>query len=87
MALCERTEELLLETSLLKSFKKLQKYHEEWKEIGPVPADKKDEIWERFKTATDKINDRRREHYALIEEDQKKTSTQKLPCANRQRRY
>ncbi len=72
IALCEHTEELLLETSLLKSFKKLQKYHEDWKELGPVPADKKDEIWERFKTATDKINERRREHYAIIEEDQKK---------------
>ncbi len=72
IALCEKTEELLLETSVIKSFKKLQKYHEEWKELGPVPADKKEEIWERFKNATDKINDRRREHYALIEEDQDK---------------
>ncbi len=72
ISLCEHTEELLLETSVLKTFKKLQKFHEEWKEIGPVPADKKDEIWERFKTATDKINERRREHYTIIEEDQKK---------------
>ena len=72
IALCEKTEELLLETSVIKSFKKLQKLHEEWKEIGPVPADKKDEIWERFKNATDKINERRREHYASIEEEQKK---------------
>jgi len=72
IALCEKTEELLLETSIIKSFKKLQKYHEEWKEIGPVPADKKDEIWERFKNTTDKINDRRREHYSLIEKDQQK---------------
>jgi hypothetical protein len=72
IALCERTEELLLETSILKSFKQLQKYHEEWKEIGPVPPDKKDEIWDRFKTATDKINERRREHYARIEEEQVK---------------
>ena len=71
MSLCEKTEELLLETSIIRSFKKLQKLHEEWKEIGPVPADKKDEIWERFKNATDKINDRRREHYARIEEEQK----------------
>ncbi|MEI7980587.1 MAG: DUF349 domain-containing protein [Bacteroidota bacterium] len=77
MALCEKTEELLLETSVLKSFKKLQKYHEEWKELGPVPADKKDEIWERFKTATDKINERRREHYAIIEEDQVKNQETK----------
>ncbi len=72
MALCEKTEELLLETSVLKSFKKLQKYHEEWKEIGPAPADKKDEIWERFKNATDKINERRREHYVRIEDEQSK---------------
>jgi hypothetical protein len=72
IALCEKTEELLLETSVIKSFKKLQKYHEEWKDLGPVPADKKEEIWERFKNATDKLNDRRREHYSLIEEDQVK---------------
>ncbi len=72
IALCEKTEELLLETSIIKSFKNLQKYHEEWKDLGPVPADKKEEIWERFKNASDKINDRRREHYSLIEEDQNK---------------
>ncbi|MDP4282002.1 MAG: DUF349 domain-containing protein [Bacteroidota bacterium] len=72
ISLCEKTEELLLETSILKSFKKLQKYHEEWKEIGPVPADKRDEIWERFKNTTDKINERRREHYAKIEDEQTK---------------
>ena len=71
MAICEKTEELLLETSIIKSFKKLQKLHEEWKEIGPVPADKKDEIWERFKNTTDKINDRRREHYSRVEDEQK----------------
>jgi len=78
LSLCEKTEELLLETSVIKSFKKLQKYHEEWKELGPVPADKKDEIWDRFKNATDKINDRRREHYSLIEEDQNKNHQTKI---------
>jgi len=61
--LCEKAEELLLETNVMKSFKELQKLHEQWKEIGPVPGEKKDEIWDRFKSATDKINSRRREHY------------------------
>ena len=60
--LCERAEELLGEKSMTKAFKELQKLHEEWKEIGPVPQDKKEEIWERFKAATDKINAIRREH-------------------------
>ncbi len=68
--LCEKAEELLLETSIIKSFKQLQQYHEEWKEIGPVPQDKKDELWERFKSATEKINERRREYYTEVQDGQ-----------------
>ncbi len=68
--LCEKTEELLLETSIIKSFKQLQKFHDEWKEIGPVPQEQSDELWERFKAATDKINERRREHYGKLQEEQ-----------------
>ncbi|MCD4697875.1 MAG: DUF349 domain-containing protein, partial [Bacteroidales bacterium] len=69
--LCEKAEELLLETSPLKSFKQLQDYHRQWKEIGPVPQDKKDDLWERFKSTTDKINERRREHYNSLRDGQK----------------
>jgi hypothetical protein len=69
--LCEKAELLLLEKSQTKAFKLLQKYHDEWKEIGPVPQDKKEEVWERFKGTTDKVNQIRREHYAKIEEEQK----------------
>ena len=68
--LCEKAEELLNEKSMTKSFKALQKLHEDWKEIGPVPQDKKDEIWERFKAASDKINQIRREHYSKLQEEQ-----------------
>lgn len=71
MELCEKAEELLIESSILKSFKLLQQYHNQWKEVGPVPQDKKDEIWDRFKSATDKINQRRREHYDNLQEGQK----------------
>jgi hypothetical protein len=70
MELCEKAEELIIEPSVVRSFQQLQKYHEEWKEIGPVPQDKRDEIWERFKTTTDKINERRREHYNILSKDQ-----------------
>ncbi len=72
MELCEKTEELLLETSIIRSFRQLQKHHEEWKDIGPVPADKREEIWGRFKAATDKINERRREYYDTLHEEQEK---------------
>ena len=70
--LCEKAEELLLEQSIIKSFKLLQKYHDEWREIGPVPSENREELWERFKAATDKINQRRKEHYKDIQEDQEK---------------
>ncbi|MEI7594522.1 MAG: DUF349 domain-containing protein [Bacteroidota bacterium] len=61
--LCEKAEELLIETSVNKSFQKLQDYHLRWKEIGPVPSDKKDDIWERFKTVSDQLNERRKDFY------------------------
>lgn len=68
--LAEKTEELLIEKSFTKSFKLLQEYHRQWKEIGPVPHDKSDEIWERFKSASEKVNLRRRDYYQTIAEDQ-----------------
>ncbi len=69
--LCEKAEDLLKEDSILKSFKLLQKYHEEWREVGPVPRENNEEDWERFKDATEKINERRREHYKELQEVQK----------------
>ena len=69
LELCEKAEELLLENNIHVSFKKLQNYHEEWKHIGPVPQDKRDELWERFKNISDQINDRRREFYDKIHEE------------------
>jgi hypothetical protein len=68
--LCEKAEELLLETSIQRAFKKLQEYHREWKELGPAPSDKKDEIWERFKSATDNINEKRYEFYVKQQQEQ-----------------
>ncbi|MDO9254139.1 MAG: DUF349 domain-containing protein [Bacteroidales bacterium] len=67
--LCEKAEELVLEPSITQSFKRLQELHEEWKEVGPVAQDKREEVWDRFKTATEKINDRRHEFYKQIQGD------------------
>lgn len=68
--LCEKAEELILEPSMTKAFKRLQELHDEWKEIGPVPQDKREEVWDRFKMASDKINERRHEFYGKIQEEQ-----------------
>ncbi|MFH0893168.1 MAG: DUF349 domain-containing protein [Bacteroidota bacterium] len=72
MQLCEKAEELLVETSVVKSIQQLQKLHEEWRLSGPVPNDKRDEIWLRFKTASDIINKNRLEYYDSMKEEQEK---------------
>ncbi len=83
LALCEKTEALLLETSLFNAFNTLQQYHNEWKEIGAVPDDKKEEIWLRFKDASDRINLKRREHYDNIIKEQENNYQAKLALCNR----
>jgi hypothetical protein len=70
--LCESAEELLVEPSIIKAFNTLQKYHEQWREIGPVPREQKDDIWERFKAATSKINKKHQEFFETRKEEQKK---------------
>jgi len=76
--LCEKAEELLVEKSILKSFKLLQHYHDKWREIGPVPTDVKEDIWERFKGITDKINQRRKEYYKELQDQQQSNYEAKL---------
>ena len=79
--LCEQAEELLIQDSIGKSFKALQRLHEEWREIGPVPDDKKEEIWERFKNASDQLNKRRRTYYdSLLEEQQNNYNAKVVIC-------
>ena len=78
IALCEKTEALLLEPSIFESFSRLQQYHNDWKEIGPVPEDKKEEIWARFKNASDLINQKRREHYEQMAQEQENNYQAKL---------
>jgi len=70
ISICDKTEELMLEPSIVKSFQLLQTYHDSWKEVGPVPLDKKDEIWQRFSSATEKINQRRQDFYLKLREEQ-----------------
>ena len=80
LELCEKAESLLLD-SINQSFKDLQTLHEQWKEIGPVPEDKKEEVWERFKAASDQINQRRKEHYdKLFAEEQNNYNAKLVLC-------
>ena len=69
-ALCEQAEALAEATSIVEAFHKLQKLHEEWREIGPVALEHKESLWERFKAASTTINRRHQEHFESIEAEQ-----------------
>ncbi len=67
--LCEQAEELIMETSTTKAFKSLQDLRAQWKEIGPVPAEQNEEIWQRFQAAAAQIDERRKEFYEQRKEE------------------
>lgn len=75
--LCEQAEELLLEPNIIKAFNALQKLHDRYREIGPVPRENKDDLWERFKAATTKINKKHQEYFEDRKSEQKKNLEQK----------
>lgn len=69
--LCQKAELLVEDKDPVKAFNELQKLHEEWKEIGPVSKEQREEIWERFKAATSKINKRHQDFFSNLKEEQK----------------
>lgn len=81
--ICEKAEALLLEPSIIKAFKVLQKLHEQWREIGPVPQEMKTEIWERFKAITSKINKKHQEFFETMKTSQKKNLESKTILCER----
>ena len=69
-ALCEQAEALTEATSVVDAFHKLQKLHEEWREVGPVSIEHKESLWARFKAASTIINRRHQEHFESIKSEQ-----------------
>jgi hypothetical protein len=65
--LCLRVDELKNETSMKQCMLLLNKYHEDWKNIGPVPKQVSEELWQRFKAASDLVHDRYRKFLAELD--------------------
>ncbi len=65
-ALCETVEKLETEPDVISAFHQLQKLHQQWREIGPVAKELREELWTRFKTASTVINKRHQEHFEKL---------------------
>ena len=64
--LCEAAEKLAEEEDVISAFHQLQKLHQEYREIGPVSKELREEIWNRFKAASTVINKRHQQHFEGI---------------------
>ena len=78
LELCDKAEALSEEEDLKKALQELDELHEEYKHIGPVPKEAQESLWLRFKTASDRIHDRRREHVEQFKEELNENLEKKL---------
>lgn len=86
--LCEAAEKLNEEKDVISAFHQLQDLHQQYREIGPVAKELREQIWERFKAASTVINKKHQQHFEDLrakEEENlaKKTSLcEKVEAAN-----
>ena len=66
--LCEAAERLAAEQDVISAFHQLQKLHDEFREIGPVAKELREEVWTRFKTASTAVNKRHQQHFEELKE-------------------
>ena len=64
----EQAEELAKDDNINRAFRELQNLHKIWKEeLGPVAREYREPIWERFKEATKKINEKRQDYFKNLD--------------------
>ncbi len=66
--LCEAAEKLCTEDDVISAFHQLQKLHQEFRDTGPVAKELRQEIWNRFKTASTIVNRRHQQHFESLKE-------------------
>ncbi len=75
--LCEEAEKLTESKQLNDAFQKLQKLHQEWRETGPVAKELRDELWNRFKAATDIVNHKHADFYQAKKAEEEENLSKK----------
>lgn len=70
LLLCEEAEKLVEQNDIAGSFKQLQLLHARWKEIGPIPKEQKEAVWDRFKSATGQINEKYHNFFESLKQEQ-----------------
>lgn len=69
LELCARAERLVENKNMKDAIHELNELHNEFKHIGPVPMEEKEQVWQRFKVASDSIYARRDEFVKSIQQE------------------
>ena len=76
-ALCEAAEKLADEEDIISAFHQLQDLHQQYREIGPVAKELREEIWSRFKAASTVINKKHQQYFEDLRAKEEKNLEQK----------
>lgn len=77
IAICETAEKLAEEEDAISAFFQLQELHSQYREIGPVARDLRDEVWNRFKQASTVVNRRHTAYYESIHSQEEQNLAKK----------
>ncbi len=75
--LCEEAEKLAEEPDVVNAFHQLQDLHEQYREIGPVAKDMREDIWTRFKNASTVINKKHQDHFEKLRANEEENLAKK----------
>ena len=81
--LCEEAEKLGSLADVIAAFRRLQELHDEWKALGPVAPEVREEIWARFKAASTVVNKRHQDHFDAIKEQETANETAKTALCDK----
>ena len=76
-ALCVAAEKLGTEEDVVSAFHQLQELHNQFREIGPVARELREEIWTRFKQASSVVNKRHAAHFEAIRQQEEENLAKK----------
>lgn len=78
LAICESAEALAKKDDVVAAFKSLQTLHDEWRAIGPVAKELREDLWNRFKAASTVINKAHQQHFEILKVDEQKNEAAKI---------
>ena len=81
--ICESAEKLADEPDVISAFHQLQELHQEYREIGPVAKELREQIWSRFKTASTVINKRHQQHFEELRAGEEENLAKKTVLCER----